>query len=1068
MTQKFPICRRTPTARRRRQQQQQQREGGGGEGRRSARAFVFVLFFLLACECSSGSHDYDSYSYSTGGYETEEDRSFAVKSYYNGAVAVVSPTEILIDASVVRVPSDVHVAALKDDALDLTGDIGYDLDTVETKLTQLRETLTNVKLLAAKNVAGNVQCNLEGTKEVRFDFESKSFDTTHCVCKDKFVGDLCETAVDGILSGDREEFVAAVTKCLEVDPVHGNCPDSEYGVMSEWDVSLVKDFSYAFSGQTTFNADISAWDTRSAESFERTFNECGTFNQDLSKWNTASVTSIKGMFSAASAFDSDLSGWVTSKITDMSYAFSMAHSFKGVGLSGWDTSEVVTLESTFNGATVFDEDISKWSTTKVTSMMMTFGTDSGSSVAFNQPIGTWDTSSVTTMVNMFYANENFNQSLKWNTSLVQNMANMFTIASAFNGELITDKALGYWDTSLVQNFRSMFYGSSFNQDISGWDTSSATDMSFMFSNLENFNQDLSNWNVSKVSSFRRTFYDCQKLDTDLSRWDVSSVTTFEQTFQRAYLFDSDLSQWNTAAVTNMNGMFHSAKKFNHPIGSWDVSKVSNMRYMFYAATAYKQDLRGWNLASISTTNIVTGYLYLIFSGATKMSAYWKCDATAGLKTADISSCSPQLLLPKTDYHAKLQECQKTCKAQNHCCNLDVSVGSNQYNSCLQSCAGRLSGQTQATCEAGCVKSCNGGLTVEGETFSKCSTCSDIGGETTTSGTCSAQYASDEKTCKAGCAIAPDLGKYWRIRLLEQEGAWNVKEIQFFTGQGNTEYYDPTETTKTSAWAGGSLHDKTKCIQSSNYGGHGCDRAFDNDVASWWSNWASSYPATESSPWIGMSFDEAVTVSHVRFLNGRAYPEGKTAVIEHAMDLDGEWTEWSGSRIITEAKIQTDSAGENTWQEAVAETQIEIENFKYVGEGECRQEDGEYGISFQTYYAQFEPHTEGSNAANSLTDCAAKCESFSWCLGFNLGLRDDYLYPFCALITDWQAYVVEAGQTFQENQWGGNQTINGVYYQTYCWTYATSSDKCTEANVHGNGYLYPREGYHCYARTGFSS
>ena len=918
MTQKFPICRRTPTARRRRRRQQQQRrEGGGGGGGRSARAFVFVLFFLLACECSSGSHDYDSYSYSTGGYETEEDRSFAVKSYYNGAVAVVSPTEILIDASVVRVPSDVHVAALKDDALDLTGDIGYDLDTVETKLTQLRETLTNVKLLAAKNVAGNVQCNLEGTKEVRFDFESKSFDTTHCVCKDKFVGDLCETAVDGILSGDREEFVAAVTKCLEVDPVHGNCPDSEYGVMSEWDVSLVKDFSYAFSGQTTFNADISAWDTRSAESFERTFNECGTFNQDLSKWNTASVTSIKGMFSAASAFDSDLSGWVTSKITDMSYAFSMAHSFRGVGLSGWDTSEVVTLESTFNGATVFDEDISNWSTTKVTSMMMTFGTDSGSSVAFNQPIGTWDTSSVTTMVNMFYANENFNQPLKWNTSLVQNMANMFTIASAFNGELITDKALGYWDTSLVQNFRSMFYGSSFNQDISGWDTSSATDMSFMFSNLENFNQDLSNWNVSKVSSFRRTFYDCQKLDTDLSRWDVSSVTTFEQTFQRAYLFDSDLSQWNTAAVTNMNGMFHSARKFNHPIGSWDVSKVSNMRYMFYAATAYKQDLRGWNLASISTTNIVTGYLYLIFSGATKMSAYWKCDATAGLKTADISSCSPQLLLPKTDYHAKLQECQKTCKAQNHCCNLDVSVGSNQYNSCLQSCAGRLSGQTEATCKAGCVQSCEGGLTVEGETFSKCSTCSDIGGNTTASGTCSAKYGSDEETCEAGCAIAPDLGKYWRIRLLEEEGAWNVKELQFFTGQGNTEYYDPTQTTKTSAWAGGSLHDKTKCIQSSNYPGHYCDRAFDNDVTNSWSNWASSYPSTESSPWIGMSFDEAVTVSHVRFLNGRGWPLEKTAVIEHAMDLDGEWTEWSGSRIITEAKIQEDSAGENTWQEAVA-------------------------------------------------------------------------------------------------------------------------------------------------------
>jgi hypothetical protein len=347
--------------------------------------------------------------------------------------------------------------------------------------------------------------------------------------------------------------------------------------------------------------------------------------------------------------------------------------------------------------------------------------------------------------------------------------------------------------------------------------------------------------------------------------------------------------------------------------------------------------------------------------------------------------------------------------------------------------------------------------VEGETFSKCSTCSDIGGDTTSSGTCSAQYGSDEETCKAGCAIAPDLGKYWRFRLLEQEAAWNVKELQFFTGQGNTEYYNPSQTTKTSPWAGGSLHDKTKCISSSSYGGHDCDRAFDNDVSSWWSNWASSYPATESSPWIGMSFDEAVTVSHVRFLNGRGWPEGKTAVIEHAMDLYGEWTEWSGSRIITEAKISENGAGENTWQEAVA-----IENFKYVGEGECRQEDGKYGISFATSLP-FSPHTEGSNAANAFTDCAAKCKSFSWCLSFNLILRDIWSTPYCDLITDWQAYVVQAGETFTNNYWGGGQYLDGVYYSTYC---NGGSDACNEANVHGNGYLYPREGYHCYARTGF--
>ena len=80
---------------------------------------------------------------------------------------------------------------------------------------------------------------------MRFDFESKAFDATHCVCKDQFVGDLCETQRLGV-TGDYTDFIAAVNECLTVDPVHGICPDSAFGVMSDWDVSLVSNFAEAF------------------------------------------------------------------------------------------------------------------------------------------------------------------------------------------------------------------------------------------------------------------------------------------------------------------------------------------------------------------------------------------------------------------------------------------------------------------------------------------------------------------------------------------------------------------------------------------------------------------------------------------------------------------------------------------------------------------------------------------------------------------------------------------------------------------------------------------------------
>ena len=49
---------------------------------------------------------------------------------------------------------------------------------------------------------------------------------------------------------------------------------------------------------------------------------------------------------------------------------------------------------------------------------------------------------------------------------------------------------------------------SFNQDISTWDVSKVTNMSYMFEHCYKFNQDISSWDVSKVTKKSRMFYRC--------------------------------------------------------------------------------------------------------------------------------------------------------------------------------------------------------------------------------------------------------------------------------------------------------------------------------------------------------------------------------------------------------------------------------------------------------------------------------------------------------------------------------------------------------------------------------
>jgi surface protein len=94
----------------------------------------------------------------------------------------------------------------------------------------------------------------------------------------------------------------------------------------------------------------------------------------------------------------------------------------------------------FGYCTVFNQDISNWDTSNVTTMRFTFGNCS----AFNQNIGNWNTSKVTDMAYMFRIATVFNQDISnWDTSLVTNMQDMFQLAKAFNQDI------GKWNISKV-------------------------------------------------------------------------------------------------------------------------------------------------------------------------------------------------------------------------------------------------------------------------------------------------------------------------------------------------------------------------------------------------------------------------------------------------------------------------------------------------------------------------------------------------------------------------------------------------------------------------------------------
>lgn len=182
--------------------------------------------------------------------------------------------------------------------------------------------------------------------------------------------------------------------------------------------------------------------------------------------------------------------------------------------------------------------------------------------------------------------------------------------------LITYGNISQWDTSNVTDMSYLFCAGgaqgpteqllcdisrkSFNDYIGSWDVSRVTTMQAMFSGTcetqgasasqvwsdpsawSSFNQPLEGWVTSKVTNMEDMFLCATSFDQDLAAWDTTRVTSMRRMFKSALYFNGALAAWNTGEVRTFEQMFYSARSFNRELGSWDVGQVEDFSFMFYS------------------------------------------------------------------------------------------------------------------------------------------------------------------------------------------------------------------------------------------------------------------------------------------------------------------------------------------------------------------------------------------------------------------------------------------------------------------------------------------------------
>ena len=178
---------------------------------------------------------------------------------------------------------------------------------------------------------------------------------------------------------------------------------------------------------------------------------------------------------------------------------------------------------------------------------------------------------------------------RWDMSNVTDMSYMFRF-SKFSGDI------SRWDTSNVETMRGMFYEAyAFKSDISKWDITNMKDMSYMFSK-SNYDGNISNWDMSNVEIMRGMFensFGC----IDVSKWNVSNVKDMSFIFDDSYI-ECSLSDWNMSNVKDMSYMFSSTGlPDDFDISRWDTSSVMDMNSMF-SSSEFNGDISKWNTSKV--------------------------------------------------------------------------------------------------------------------------------------------------------------------------------------------------------------------------------------------------------------------------------------------------------------------------------------------------------------------------------------------------------------------------------------------------------------------------------------
>ena len=330
--------------------------------------------------------------------------------------------------------------------------------------------------------------------------------------------------------------------------------------LDEWDVINVCNMGQMFSNAHKFNQPIGNWELNMLQKAPMMFAFAKKFNQPIDNWNVNKLHDVNGMFVGTEEFNQPIHNWeLPTYLTDTTLMFAGAKKFNQ-NINDWDL-KVFNMNFMFMDTLEFNQPLDEWDVSKVRSFDFVFC----NAIKFNSEIGTWNTENGISFTSMFNNSKTIILDILETVLFTRDISVIINIIADPTKITINNKTYNVTFNSSEQDkilqLKNIFtsnindsieilinkiiipsnYSSSFNQDISSWNVSSANNINNMFKNANNFNQNISGWKVKPDCSLVDTFTKVGLSRDNKHKMTVDTSWNLNADFKRLWLSTFTLS-----------------------------------------------------------------------------------------------------------------------------------------------------------------------------------------------------------------------------------------------------------------------------------------------------------------------------------------------------------------------------------------------------------------------------------------------------------------------------------------------------------------------------------------------